>query len=138
MIHGKTKLSLLCDNDLICQKWHEALQRGKSGAVKSVSSKGRVLKLREVVEVEEIPEYSEEDEMRDEGLLPSLSASGVDSGIYITAESLAALAKTARGAVTSRVLGNAVYSGSYMSVGDAGGSYMTVECVAPSVVLGQY
>ena len=76
---GKQKLSLICENDLLCQKWQDVLKQGKSGSTAgraatgggggggAAESRGPVLKLKAFIPVEDIEEYTEEDEMRDEG-----------------------------------------------------------------------
>lgn len=130
LTRGKEKLSLICDNDLMCQKWQEALMRGKSGVQRNQAP---ALALKAAVEVEEIPEYTEEEEMRDEGMLPSAHQ---DSGVYITTGSLAALARQAEGPLTPRLLSNATYGGA----GGNDGTYVTVNAMEDTMVnaSGQY
>jgi hypothetical protein len=69
---GKIKLSLICETDLMAERWRDALQQGKSGAVRAAATasarpNGPVLKLKAFIPVEDIEEYTEEDEMRAEG-----------------------------------------------------------------------
>lgn len=133
LTNGKQKLSLICETDLLCQKWQDALQQGKSGSTSggggggkggaSAKPRGPVLKLKSMVPVEDIEEYTEEDEMRDEGRLPP-----VDSGVYITTQALHALGGLKSGA--------AVPEDSYLSIGDLSSataqqedSYMTVDAL---------
>jgi hypothetical protein len=55
----KMKLTLHCINDMLCQRWHDALMAGKSGSTARPSGEHpnpRVLVLKAEVEVEEIPE----------------------------------------------------------------------------------
>eukprot|EP00035_Acanthoeca_spectabilis_P038339 m.52366 g.52366 ORF g.52366 m.52366 type:complete len:502 (-) comp9097_c1_seq1:653-2158(-) len=55
---GKVKVVLMCENDVMWERWQEALQRGRSGAAKAQSGQGFQLKL----DVELIPEFTEEEE----------------------------------------------------------------------------
>ena len=90
---GKVKFSLICDNDIMSSRWNEALQRGQSGAFGGQSGGGptpeeppaprRVIKIKMDSYVEPIPEYTEEDEMRDEGRLPMSTPAGDSGNIYI-------------------------------------------------------
>eukprot|EP00042_Codosiga_hollandica_P042653 m.394628 g.394628 ORF g.394628 m.394628 type:complete len:560 (-) comp56379_c0_seq1:172-1851(-) len=61
MKNSTGKLSLICENEVMGNKWLDAVRRGKSGEKKAASHKGRVFKLKVVPEM--IPEYTEEEEL---------------------------------------------------------------------------
>eukprot|EP00054_Salpingoeca_dolichothecata_P023956 m.161538 g.161538 ORF g.161538 m.161538 type:complete len:421 (-) comp24856_c0_seq5:25-1287(-) len=119
---GGTKLSLICENDLMAEKWHDAIRQGASGQVQKESKepvrKGIVLKLG--LEPEAIPEYTEEEELEEEGTYLSLDTfqQVTEDDGYLTTEAMQKLAN----------------DGGYMSNTELSsllinkeGSYLTVE-----------
>lgn len=72
----KLKYALCVENDLLMNKWLDALKQGKSGATAS-AKQGRKLQLR--VEPELIPEYTEEEE---EAELAQHRAEATYMGVY--------------------------------------------------------
>ena len=63
----KEKLALLCENDIMADRWYDAIRQGASGDKSAPAApRGRkVLKLRMQV-ADDIPEYTEEEETREE------------------------------------------------------------------------
>ena len=93
-----------------------------------------MLKLKSTIPVEDIEEYTEEDEMRDEGKLPP-----IDSGVYITTQAMQALGRVSAG--------SELPEDSYLSIGMLSGaatqqedSYMTLDAMEGMLVdaEGQY
>eukprot|EP00056_Hartaetosiga_gracilis_P000763 m.40346 g.40346 ORF g.40346 m.40346 type:complete len:421 (+) comp10346_c0_seq3:192-1454(+) len=77
----KIKTSLLCENDVMADKWYNAITQGKSGQKENLKLKSDVVEL--------IPEYTEEEELAD--ITNALSFKKLQSagdGGYLTVESL--------------------------------------------------
>eukprot|EP00049_Salpingoeca_infusionum_P026356 m.25298 g.25298 ORF g.25298 m.25298 type:complete len:136 (-) comp8693_c0_seq4:634-1041(-) len=90
------KVELNCENDIMSEKWYAALRQGKSGTrQKQEDGTARVFKLKTEA-VEMIPEYSEEEEMRDLDNAMSFAkvTTTADDQGYLTVESIRKLAST--------------------------------------------
>eukprot|EP00037_Helgoeca_nana_P023638 m.246008 g.246008 ORF g.246008 m.246008 type:complete len:328 (-) comp26417_c1_seq1:635-1618(-) len=103
---GKIKMTLYCENDVMWERWQDALQRGRSGRTEQDKSRaGFQLKL----DVELIPEFTEEEELAFEtrGRVPHVSS-------LITTDQLAL------GDTYLSIEGIAAHAqdGGYLSIGD--------------------
>ena len=135
----KVKLTIVCENDVMFDRWDSALRRGKSGkASVDADRKGPAIKLRPVVEGEPIPEYTEEEEMRDEARATATGHASAAKGEYLSLGQMAVLAagRTEDSYLTTEMLGRAVVEDSYMSVGEMDtmlmnrdGDYLTFDAV---------
>eukprot|EP00039_Didymoeca_costata_P013102 m.194601 g.194601 ORF g.194601 m.194601 type:complete len:521 (-) comp15676_c0_seq6:2947-4509(-) len=131
LVQRKTKITLNFDNDVMLSRWQEALQT-KSNTDKTPQSKGPVLKLKSGLEVEEIPEYTEEEEMRD-----IQTSRPKETDLYLTIDSLKSIAKEDGGYITAEALRKAAIQDSYLTVDSMNnlyinnnGNYLTVEAVS--------
>lgn len=136
----KVKISIVCENDVMFDRWDSALRRGKSGKANAAAERmGPTIKLKPVVEVEPIPEYTEEEELRDEARATATGRAGAATGEYLSLGQMAALASghaSGDGYLTTEMLGRAVVEDSYMSVGEmdtmlmnSNGEYLTFDAV---------
>lgn len=103
----KKKIALFCENDVMWNRWQEALKRGRSGSVKATESSVGIQLRTELVDM--IPEFTEEEEAALEGRGAVLTADqilGADSHAYLSIEAIAARAS----------------GGDYLSIGDLSGA----------------